>query len=110
MSTGLPRPEQPVARVPQPRQDVAVLVQLAVERRGEDRHVGVVLEHAARALRRRHQAEKPAELRAGVLPQPEVMDLRAYESDIDPTLDFPVIRMIDRARARIYVTDHEGET
>ncbi|GLS38257.1 hypothetical protein GCM10010869_38510 [Mesorhizobium tianshanense] len=42
--------------------------------------------------------------------QTEVMDLRAYEADIDPTLDFPVIRMIDRARARIYITDHEGET
>src|SRR5437879_4478632 len=43
----LPGPEQPVPRIPQPRQDVAVLVQLAVERGGEDRHVGVVLEHAA---------------------------------------------------------------
>src|SRR5438445_12645576 len=63
----LARPEQPVPRIPQPREDVAVLVQLAVERRGEDRHVGVVLEHAARALGRRHETEKPDALRAGVL-------------------------------------------
>ncbi|RWH76844.1 MAG: ATPase [Mesorhizobium sp.] len=39
-----------------------------------------------------------------------VMDVRAYEADIDPMLDFPVARMIDRARARIYTTEHEGET
>ena len=58
----LPGPEQPVPRIPQPRQDVAVLVQLAVERGGEDRHVGVVLEHVARALGRRHEIDDTQEL------------------------------------------------
>ncbi|MDR9812121.1 AAA domain-containing protein [Rhizobium hidalgonense] len=38
------------------------------------------------------------------------MDLKAYEADIDPTIDFPVARMIDRARARIYTTERDGET
>ena len=39
--------EQPVARVAQAGQDVALLVELAVERGGEDRHVGMGLEHRA---------------------------------------------------------------
>src|SRR5207253_10307543 len=63
----LPGPEQPVPRIPQPRQDVAVLVQLAVERGGEDRHVGVVLEHVAHALGRRDETVEPDALGAGVL-------------------------------------------
>src|SRR2546430_11956148 len=63
----LARPEQPVPRIAQSRQDVAVLVQLAVQRRGEDRDVGVVLQHAARAFGRRDEAEEADALRAGVL-------------------------------------------
>src|SRR5438445_736404 len=60
-------PEQPVSRIPQPRQNVAVRVQLAVKRRGEDRDVGVRLEHAAHALGGGDEAEEPDALRAGVL-------------------------------------------
>src|SRR2546429_8675629 len=82
----LPRPEQPVTRIPQPRQDVAVLVQLAVQRRGEDRHVGMVFEHAARALGRRHETEKPDALRAGVLERAHGVHGRAprREPPIEP--------------------------
>src|SRR2546430_6598312 len=42
-------------------------VQLAVKRRGEDRDVGVRLEHAAHALGGGDEAEEPDALRAGVL-------------------------------------------
>src|SRR5205823_7128266 len=59
--------EQPVPRIAQPGQDVALRVQLAVERRGEHRDVAVGLEHAAHALGSGDQAEEPDALRAGVL-------------------------------------------
>src|SRR5207247_10992744 len=63
----LPGPEQPVPRVPQPGEDIAVVVQLAVERRGEDGHVGVRPEHAPHPLGGRDQAEEADPLGARVL-------------------------------------------
>src|SRR6266550_542180 len=59
--------EQPIAPVCQPRQDVAVVVELAVERGGEDGDVGVGLEHAPHALGRGDEAEEADPLGAGVL-------------------------------------------
>src|SRR5256885_6421654 len=64
---GLPGAEQAIARVPQPGQDVAVLVELAVERGGEDGDIGVGLEHAPHALGRGDEAEEADALGAGVL-------------------------------------------
>src|SRR5256886_6133395 len=63
----LPGAEQPIARIPQPRQDVAAVVELAVERGGEDGDVGVGLEHAAHALGRRDETQEADALGAGVL-------------------------------------------
>jgi hypothetical protein len=57
-AAALLRPEQPVPRVPQPRHDVAVVVQPAVDGRGEDGHVRVVLLHVGNALGRGHQADE----------------------------------------------------
>src|SRR3989449_9783398 len=50
-----------------PRQDVAAVVELAVERGGEDGDVGVGLEHAAHALGRRDETQEADALGAGVL-------------------------------------------
>ena len=44
--------------VAQPRADVGVLVELAVDRRGPDRHVGVVLLDRRQPLRRHHEADQ----------------------------------------------------
>src|SRR2546428_6149053 len=63
----LSRAEQAIAGIPEPRQDVAVVVELAVERGGEDGDVGVGLEHATHALGRRDEAEEADTLGAGVL-------------------------------------------
>src|SRR3712207_8108211 len=46
------------SRVPQPGEDVSLLVQLPVERRGVDAHVGVRGAEPAYALRGRDEAEK----------------------------------------------------
>src|SRR5256884_4066985 len=59
--------EQAIAGIPEPRQDVTVVVELAVERGGEDGDVGVGLEHATHALGRGDEAEEPDALGAGVL-------------------------------------------
>src|SRR5258708_1668698 len=52
-------PEDPVPRVPQPGQNVTLRVELAIERGGVHRHVGVGIEHRLDPLRRRDEAEKP---------------------------------------------------
>src|SRR5204862_3742666 len=59
--------EQAIAGIPEPRQDVTVVVELAVERGGEDGDVGVGLEHAAHALGRRDETQEADALGAGVL-------------------------------------------
>src|SRR5436853_5272640 len=59
--------EQAIAGIPEPRQDVTVVVELAVERGGEDGDVGVGLEHATHALGRRDEAKEADALGAGVL-------------------------------------------
>src|SRR6267143_5421826 len=64
---GLSGTEQAIARVPEPRQDVAVVVELAVERGGEDGDVGVGFEHATHALGRRDEAEEADALGARML-------------------------------------------
>src|SRR2546430_14214838 len=63
----LPGAEEAIARIPQSRQDVAAVVELAVERGGEDGDVGVGLEHAAHALGRRDETQEADALGAGVL-------------------------------------------
>src|SRR2546425_12775670 len=52
------RPEDPVAGIAEPRPDVAVVVQLAIDRRRVDRHVGVRLLKRRDALRPRHEADE----------------------------------------------------
>jgi hypothetical protein len=37
------------------------------------------------------------------------VDLSSYEADVDPTIDYPPVSMIDRSRCRIYTTKHKGE-
>src|SRR5438094_4421920 len=59
--------EQAIAGIPEPRQDVTVVVELAVERGGEDGDVGVGLEHAAHALGRRDETQEADALGASVL-------------------------------------------
>src|SRR5216110_1122494 len=59
--------EQAIAGIPEPRQDVTVVVELAVERGGEDGDVGVGLEHATHALGRRDEAKEADALGAACL-------------------------------------------
>src|SRR3989441_5481235 len=66
-AAALPGAEQAIARVPQPRQDVAVVIELAVERGGEDGDVGVGLEQVTHAVGRGDEAEEADALGAGVL-------------------------------------------
>src|SRR5437899_6719012 len=61
------RAEQASAGIAGTGQDVAVVIELAVERGGEDGDVGVGLEHATHALGRGDEAEEPDALGAGVL-------------------------------------------
>src|SRR5437899_13104462 len=61
------RAEQASAGIAGTGQDVAVVVELAVERGGEDGDVGVGLEHAAHALGRRDETQEADALGAGVL-------------------------------------------
>src|SRR2546427_4635329 len=73
----LSRAEQAIAGIPEPRQDVAVVVELAVERGGEDGDVGVGLEHAAHALRRRHETQEADALGTGMLERADGIRRRA---------------------------------
>src|SRR5262245_39192030 len=59
--------EQPVAGVAQPRDDVAVVVEVGVDRRGDDRHVGMRGVHLLDALGRGEQADVAQRLRAELL-------------------------------------------
>src|SRR5437899_3764880 len=61
------RAEQASAGIAGTGQDVAVVVELAVQRGGEDGDVGVGLEHATHAFGRRDQAEEADALGARVL-------------------------------------------
>src|SRR5512141_3248533 len=61
------RAEEAVARVAQAGQDVARRAELAIERGGEDRDVGVRVEHALHPFRRRDQAEEADAAGAGML-------------------------------------------
>src|SRR5687767_14124762 len=55
----LPRPENPVSRTPEPGEDVTHRVELAIERRREDRNGGVGGQHGLDTLRSGDQAQKP---------------------------------------------------
>src|SRR5687768_1025175 len=70
-------PEEAVARVAEAGKDVALVVQLAVERGGEDGDVGVHLEHAGDALGRGHDAEEADAARAGLPERADRGDRRA---------------------------------
>src|SRR5260221_10176588 len=59
--------KDPVSGVAQARQDVAVLVELAVEGGGVDRDVGVRRQHLLHAGRRRDDAEEADRARARLL-------------------------------------------
>jgi hypothetical protein len=59
--------EDAVACVAQAGQDIAVLVELAVDRRGVHRHVGMRIVERADALGARHQADEPDRARARLL-------------------------------------------
>ena len=61
------RSEQPIARVAEPGQDVALRVQLAVERGAVHDDVGVRAGEALDALGRRDEAHEPDARRAGAL-------------------------------------------
>ena len=47
--------EQTITRVAKAGKNVALLVESAIERGGEDRHVGMTVEHATNAFRRGNQ-------------------------------------------------------
>src|SRR5438067_7374683 len=49
------RPEYPVACIAQTRHDVAVLVQLPIDRAGVERHIGMRVSERANAFRTRNQ-------------------------------------------------------
>src|SRR4029077_18057195 len=59
-------PEEPVSGVAEARQDVALVVQLPVEGRGEHRDVGVGGEHRLYAGGRGHKTEEPDPRSAGL--------------------------------------------
>src|SRR2546422_7603385 len=60
-----------------PRQDVAAVVELAVERGGEDGDVGVGLEHAAHALGRRDETQEADALGPGVRSEEHTSELQS---------------------------------
>src|SRR6266545_5003436 len=72
------RAEQAVARVPQAGEDVALVVELAVQGGGVDGDVGVGVEHGAHARGGRDEAQEANPLRAGALQ-------RAHRRDGRPT-------------------------
>src|SRR6478752_973660 len=61
--------EDAIARIAEPRQDVAVFIELPIDRRGVDRHRGVRFGHRGDALGAGQQADELDRLR-GMLPEP----------------------------------------
>ena len=61
------RPEDPIARVAESRQDVAMRIELAIERRGDDGHVGMCRVEASYALGGGDEAEEGEAGRARAL-------------------------------------------
>src|SRR5688572_10140876 len=60
--SGLPRSagaEQAISRISETREDISLLVELAVESRAIDLYIGVSIGEAAHSLRRGHVAENP---------------------------------------------------
>src|SRR5678816_2300156 len=68
-----PGAEEAIARVAQAGHDVTVLVEVAVDRGGEDRHVGVHAVEGGEALRAREQADEADRARPG---RPQAADGR----------------------------------
>src|SRR4051794_13286666 len=73
----VPRAEQPVAGIAKAGQDVAVLVELAVERGGEDMHLGMRLEHQPHPLGGGHDREEPDPPRSRAPERPDCGHRRA---------------------------------
>src|ERR671916_3342096 len=95
--------EDAVARVAQPWPDVAVVVELAVHGRGEDRDVGVRLLQRGHTLGRRHQAHEPQPPRAGAL---EPRDrLRGAAAGGQHRVDDEHLGLVDAGRHVLVVAD-----
>src|SRR4051812_26880310 len=56
--SAVPGAEQPIAGVTEAGQNIAQPIELTVERSGEDRHVGMSLQHALDALGRGHDGKE----------------------------------------------------